>query len=203
MSVRLAVGAVSANVVVAMIVLLVRCHPSGSGPATSVADAQAAPAYGTAACSIGTREGSIAPADARTRIADDQDAQQWVELPGVVGQPNHSSTIHPPTLRDGAITTHGRLPPEAIQKVVRRNFQRLRVCYEDGLRINPMLQGRVTVKFVIDRTGAVAAVSEGEGDLPDRIAVGCILGAFLDLSFPRPEAGIVTVLYPIHFSPGG
>ena len=37
----------------------------------------------------------------------------------------------------------GRLPPEVIQRIVRQNFGRFRLCYENGLRNNPNLQGRV------------------------------------------------------------
>ena len=54
---------------------------------------------------------------------------------------------------EGATQVNGRLPPEVIQRIVRQNFGRFRLCYENGLRNNPNLQGRVTVKFVIDRSG--------------------------------------------------
>lgn len=47
-----------------------------------------------------------------------------------------------------------RLPPEVIQRVVRANFGVMRRCYEDGLRSDPWLMGRVITRFVIgvDRT---------------------------------------------------
>ena len=64
----------------------------------------------------------------------------------------------PPSLRQGATQVNGRLPPEVIQRIVRQNFGRFRLCYENGLRTNPNLQGRVAVKFVIDRDGAVSNV---------------------------------------------
>ena len=52
-----------------------------------------------------------------------------------------------PSLREGAVQVNGRLPPEVIQRIVRQNFGRFRLCYEDGLKSNPELAGRVTVKF--------------------------------------------------------
>ena len=97
---------------------------------------------------------------------------------------------------------NGRLPPEVIQRVVRQNFGRFRHCYDQALSRNPNLQGRVAARFVIDRSGAVANVSNGGSDLPDSTVVSCVLGAFYGLSFPAPEGGIVTVVYPIAFSPG-
>ena len=95
----------------------------------------------------------------------------------------------------------GHLPPETIQRIVRQSFGRFRSCYEDGLRQNPGLEGRVTARFVIARDGSVANVQSGGTDLPDRSVVACVLRAYGTLSFPAPENGIVTVSYPIQFSP--
>ncbi len=107
-----------------------------------------------------------------------------------------------PSLRQGATQVNGRLPPEVIQRIVRQNFGRFRLCYENGLRQNPNLQGRVAVKFVIDRSGAVSTASDGGSDLPDASVVSCVVRGFGNLSFPQPEGGIVTVVYPVIFSPG-
>ncbi|MBI5533049.1 MAG: AgmX/PglI C-terminal domain-containing protein [Deltaproteobacteria bacterium] len=101
----------------------------------------------------------------------------------------------------GASTVSGRLPPEAIQRVVRASFGRFRFCYEKGLRANPSLAGRVSVRFVIARDGSVAAVGDAGSDLRDREVVQCVERAFYGLSFPQPEGGIVTVIYPIVLSP--
>jgi hypothetical protein len=107
-----------------------------------------------------------------------------------------------PTIRQGATQVNGRLPPEVIQRIVRQNFGRFRLCYENGLRTNPNLQGRVSVRFVIDRGGAVSTASDGGSDIPDQGVVGCVVRGFNNLSFPQPEGGIVTVVYPIIFNPG-
>jgi len=107
-----------------------------------------------------------------------------------------------PKVRMGATTVSGRLPPEVIQRIVRQNFGRFRMCYEQGLGRNPNLEGRVTARFVIGRDGAVSNVSNGGSDLPDSGVVSCVLSAFYGLSFPQPEGGIVTVAYPIMLAPG-
>ncbi|MBK9265563.1 MAG: FHA domain-containing protein [Polyangiaceae bacterium] len=119
------------------------------------------------------------------------------------GRLSGSHRTKPPQVRMGATSVSGRLPPEVIQRIVRQNFGRFRLCYENGLRNNPNLQGRVSVRFVIGRDGAVSNVGNGGSDMPDGGVVSCVVRAFYGLSFPQPEGGIVTVVYPIMFSPGG
>lgn len=108
----------------------------------------------------------------------------------------------PPALRFGKTDVSGRLPPEVIQRIVRQNYGRFRMCYEQGLARNPNLEGRVQVRFVINREGTVSNVQNGGSDLPDSAVTSCIIGAYYGLSFPQPEGGIVTVSYPIMFQPG-
>jgi hypothetical protein len=108
----------------------------------------------------------------------------------------------PGTVRMAPVSVSGRLPPEIIQRVVRQNFGRFKACYESGLRGNPNLGGRVGVRFIIGRDGAVSNVQNGGSDLPDAGVVSCVTRAFYGLSFPQPENGIVTVTYPIVFAPG-
>ena len=110
--------------------------------------------------------------------------------------------VKAPALREGSTSVNGRLPAQVIQRIVRQNFGRFRLCYENGLRNNPNLQGRVAVKFVIDRAGSVGMTGDGGSDLPDQGVVSCVVRAFGNLSFPQPEGGLVTVVYPITFSPG-
>ena len=114
-----------------------------------------------------------------------------------LGGPSKSA----PRLREGAVQVTGRLPPEVIRRIVRQNFGRFRLCYENGLRGNPSLAGRVSTRFVIDRTGAVAKAASEGSDLPSAATVSCVVRGFGNLSFPQPEGGIVSVLYPIVFAP--
>jgi hypothetical protein len=107
----------------------------------------------------------------------------------------------PGLVRVGVATVNGRLPPEIIQRTVRQNFGRFKFCYEAGLRGNPNLQGRVAVRFIINREGGVASAENGGSDLADSSVISCVTRAFYGLSFPQPENGIVTVTYPIVFSP--
>lgn len=107
-----------------------------------------------------------------------------------------------PSVRpEGTTQVSGRLPASTIQRIVRQNFGRFRMCYQDALAKNPNLEGRVAVRFVIGREGAVSSAQNGGSSLPDSGVVSCVTRAFYGLSFPKPEGGIVTVVYPIAFHP--
>jgi hypothetical protein len=105
---------------------------------------------------------------------------------------------------DGATQVNGRLPPEAVQRIVRQNFGRLRACYEDGLERDPSLAGRVSVRFVIDRSGAVsvAELDTEKTTLTDAKVTSCVVAQYTRMNFPQPEGGIVTVVYPVMFEKG-
>jgi hypothetical protein len=105
-----------------------------------------------------------------------------------------------PSLMVGATQVNGRLPPESIQRVVRQGFGRLRACYERGLQRRPDLEGRIAVKFVIDREGNVGLASTAERSLDDDAVASCVGKAFESMSFPKPVGGIVTVVYPVVFT---
>jgi hypothetical protein len=108
----------------------------------------------------------------------------------------------PPIVRgaDGGVGI-GRIEPAAIQQVVRARFDTFRKCYEDGLRVNPNLEGKVSVRFVIDREGYVASAIDGGSTMPDPRVVDCVVRGYTSLVFPKPDGGIVTVVYPIIFTP--
>jgi hypothetical protein len=96
----------------------------------------------------------------------------------------------------------GRLAPEAIQSLVRSNYDKFRECYEAGLARDPYLTGQVSVRFVIERDGTVKKAIINFNTLPDCRVAACIRDAYPKLKFPAPEGGIVTVVYPIMLEPG-
>lgn len=107
----------------------------------------------------------------------------------------------PGRVRRANTVVSGRLPAEVIQRVVRQNHGKIRYCYERGLAKNPSLNGRVGVRFVIGRDGAVASVANAGSSVASSEVVECIVRAFYGLTFPKPESGLVTVMYPVLLSP--
>jgi hypothetical protein len=131
------------------------------------------------------------------------DERPIAALPSVAPPPPPVSPAppRPPPRSLGRTLVSGRLPPEVIQRVVRSHFGHFRLCYENNLRMQPNLQGRVVIDFTIDRDGKVRAV-KGGGDVPDQAVISCVAAQAKTMVFPRPEGGLVRVTYPIIFAPG-
>lgn len=109
---------------------------------------------------------------------------------------------NPAQVRVEAIEVRGRLPREVIERVTAQHRGRMRLCYESALRSRPDLQGRVTVQFVIGPKGSVTSAKGDGSDLPDANVVNCVVRAITGITFPEPEGGVVSVRYPVAFSPG-
>ncbi len=118
------------------------------------------------------------------------------------GRLGGAHAVPTPQVRMGKTQVSGRLPPEVIQRIVRQNFGRFRLCYEQGLRESPSLQGLVTVRFTIKPDGSQGSVALLSSEVGRPVGT-CVARAFYGLSFPAPESGLVTVVYPISFSPDG
>lgn len=96
----------------------------------------------------------------------------------------------------------GELQRAEIDAEIQEHVPRIRACYDDGLRRDSSLAGKVTVKFVIGADGAVTSAQEASGDLADEAVVACVVDAIGQMSFPEPEGGgIVIVSYPFVFTP--
>jgi outer membrane biosynthesis protein TonB len=91
--------------------------------------------------------------------------------------------------------------PSDIQAVIRDKYDLLRKCYEAALARDPQAAGKVTVRFVIDRQGAVNEACVKDSSLADATAVACMLEQYRQLRF-APANGQTTVIYPVVFSPG-
>jgi hypothetical protein len=93
------------------------------------------------------------------------------------------------------------LPQGEIQKVIRAHFKEFRACYDAGLKREPTLEGRIQLRFVISREGTVIQVTD-TGELKARApeVSSCAIEVMSALVFPKPDGGIVTVVYPIAFA---
>ncbi len=85
---------------------------------------------------------------------------------------------------------------------MRKDFGRFRVCYENGLRRDPRLAGTVSVAFIIDANGATGSVGDKGSTMTDAGVLSCVVDVYRGMTFPKPENGTVTVLYPLQLTPG-
>ncbi len=102
------------------------------------------------------------------------------------------------------------IDPKYIQEVVRSDlFPMAKQCYEELLARKPDAGGRIEMSFTIaadaDLGGIVedAEVAETSG-IKDEKMTTCMRESLSTLAFPPPaHDGVVTVKYPIVFSPDG
>jgi Ca-activated chloride channel family protein len=138
---------------------------------------------------IGTLGGGAAPAPQRFGTGQ--------------GRLGGSHQLQAPKVRLGAVEVSGPLPQEVVARIVRQNFGRFRLCYEQGLAQNPALAGSVNARFVIARDGSANAARNAGSDLPHPATVACVLASFAGLTFPQPEGAVVSVTYSVRFEPPG
>ncbi len=115
-------------------------------------------------------------------------------------KPSRPTTSSTASVQVSGGSSQGALDKAVIARVVRRQFGRIRLCYERALTRNPKLEVTVTTTFLIGGNGAVSAASTAgaDGDL-----TGCVSAVFRGLTFPQPMDGKpVKASYPIRFSPG-
>ncbi len=80
----------------------------------------------------------------------------------------------------------------------------IQICYEQQLRRNPGLQGKVTVQFTIEQSGSVSKATATENTTNDPAVAACVTDTVRRFRFnPGPEGGSVTFSYPIVFAPQG
>jgi len=109
--------------------------------------------------------------------------------------------IRAPGVRKVAMAVKGRRAPEGVERAVRQNFGRYRMCYEQGLARDPDLAGEVTLRFVIDGQGRVLRAASYGRALPDEDVVSCVASAFYSLPFGPQGATMTSVSYTLAFTP--
>jgi hypothetical protein len=160
-------------------------HPADDGP-LAPATAPGIPSAATSA-RVATPE-SMAPATTLSAL-------------GTVSTPPGGGHVPPHVHDDGATLSSAGLPSEVVRRIVRQNFGRFRLCYENGLRTDPTLAGSVRTRFVIESDGAVGTVSDAGSLMSDTGVVACVQRAFGGLAFPVPSGGSMAVTYALSFAP--
>jgi tetratricopeptide (TPR) repeat protein len=106
-------------------------------------------------------------------------------------------------IRPGVLQVRGRMSPEVVRRILRQNFGRLRLCYDAAVAKSPNLQGRVVMRFTIDRTGAIESPVQLAPSFAIPTLDDCIVKAMSKLSFPAPDGVPVTVVYSLLFGYDG
>lgn len=96
---------------------------------------------------------------------------------------------------------HPRLSePETIHAVIRAHLQEVRRCHTRALTRRRDVAGRVTINFVITKSGAVSSAIVQEDTTHDLELRACIVEVIRGLQFLPPQsAGALIVSYPFEF----
>lgn len=123
--------------------------------------------------------------------------------PEVAAAAKHGKFLPAPEGPDG-----GRMDPKYIQEVVRGEFFPMaKKCYEELLSRKDAAAGRVEMSFTIvadEKLGGIVedASADADGGVADEKMSTCMRESLSTISFrPPAHGGIVTVVYPIVFSP--
>jgi TonB family protein len=95
--------------------------------------------------------------------------------------------------------------PDVVRVIVRQHIHEVRACYNEGLKRDGSLRGRVTIQFTIDPRGSVAKsiVLTEKTSLPDAQTARCVADAAKRWKFPQPTDGRnVVITYPFVLEPG-
>jgi hypothetical protein len=96
-----------------------------------------------------------------------------------------------------------RYDADGLNEAMRSAMPEIDRCYEDWLRVQPALGGRMKVRFTIATDdgveGQVTQVSVGDAGTGNIAFEGCVLSVISALRFEPPLNGEVTVTYPLAF----
>lgn len=85
---------------------------------------------------------------------------------------------------------------------VRARMGLVKACYENALKRNPSLKGKISFRFTILETGALADITTAQNSLGSAEVAACIMNTMRSWRMPFKPSGPVTVEYPFVFQPG-
>ena len=102
--------------------------------------------------------------------------------------------------KQGEADLGSRSEPKTVQGVINRHQSEIVSCYQERLSSRPSLTGSVTVKFIVEKDGSVAAPVIEKSSLGDEQVESCITGTVESLTFPEPVSQQRTVWkFPFRF----
>ena len=88
-----------------------------------------------------------------------------------------------------------------LASFVRARFSLIKACYENALKRNPKLRGKISIRFTILETGGLTDVAAAQNSLGSPEVAACIVNTMRSWRTQFRPSGPVTVEYPFVFSP--
>jgi TonB family protein len=106
------------------------------------------------------------------------------------------------TERGDEVGGAGEFDSNLVVQTIKTRLRAIQMCYEQQLRRNPTLAGKVTIEFTIQPRGNVTDVHVKENSTGDSAVATCVANTVGTFRFnPGPEGGSVTYAYPFVFAP--
>jgi hypothetical protein len=106
-----------------------------------------------------------------------------------------------PVLHEDHDTTALGFYRVVIRRVLRQHIADLRACYARGLATKPDLAGRLSLRFTIDPNGNAKDVLSVAPSPLDVDVTACVTRAVASMTFPQPQGGSITIVYPMELAP--
>lgn len=97
----------------------------------------------------------------------------------------------------------GQIDKKIVAKTIRRRQRAFQQCYENALKSNSKLAGKLVVEFVIGEDGRVKDADVVRDGVGSSDVSKCVLKLVKRLRFPKPDEGEVTITNSFVFQPGG
>jgi hypothetical protein len=95
----------------------------------------------------------------------------------------------------------GKASVADVEKVLKRRSRAVKACYQNALKQDASLAGKLTVRFTVDNTGKVASAEPQKNETGDA-AGRCVIAVFQRLRFPPAESSSAVFDKQYQFMPG-
>ena len=101
-----------------------------------------------------------------------------------------------------AVGGSGQFDTSIVERMIRARLRSIQACYDQRLRRNPTLTGKVTVSFTIEVDGRVTGARAVENTVGEQGVADCVLVALgrMRLRGGSP-GGVMQFVYPFVFQP--
>lgn len=128
---------------------------------------------------------------------------------GTTGAVNEGGAVTERKVSGSVKTEHGdevggsgEFDSNLVVSTIKTRLRAIQMCYEQQLRRNPTLAGKVTIEFTIQPRGNVTDVHVKDNTTGDPAVGTCVANTVSLFRFnPGPQGGSVTYSYPFVFAP--
>lgn len=96
----------------------------------------------------------------------------------------------------GAPIVQGAISKEVIRRIAHRHLDEVQLCYQAALSKTPNLEGRTSIKYIINDDGNVQMAAVANSTLENVKIENCVAKVVRKWVFPPPDGGIVVVTQP-------